>query len=210
MTFSPRRALSLPGAGRSSLARPTPEDPDGRSRRHRRDERTPTPRPTPVENFAAFLSGDLKINPGCFVVRRGAFHALNGYPIDIYLSEDKVLWGKLFANYPIAGVPEPIVFMCAHPGRLRDAHDKRHREALSYVEHLFDPRYMPSECQVFRDRAYAKAQLELEQSLYRRRQYREAIRYFHQALRLSWRQALRPKYLRYYLVSVAALALRLR
>lgn len=168
----------------------------------------PAARSTKLENFAAFLSGDLRINPGSFVIRRDAFHSLNEYPVNIFLSEDKVLWGRLFANYPVAGVPEPIVFMCAHPGRLRDNHARRHLEALRYVDLLFDPRFMPPAFQQFKDRAYAKAELELEQSLYRQRQYREAMGYFHQALRRSWRQAMRFKYLRYYLVSLAALALQ--
>jgi glycosyltransferase involved in cell wall biosynthesis len=168
----------------------------------------PTVRATRLENFAAFLAGDLRIYHGSFVIRREAFYAINEYPINIFLSEDKVLLGRLFANYPVASVPEPIVYICAHPGSLRDYHERRHREALSYVEQLFDPRYLPSEFQQFRDRAYAKAQLELEQSLYRQRQYSQAIGYFHQALRLSWRQALRPKYVRYYLVSLLGLAFR--
>jgi tetratricopeptide (TPR) repeat protein len=66
---------------------------------------------------------------------------------------------------------------------------------------------MPPEFQPLKRSAYAKAQLELEQSLYRQRQWRQAIAYYHQALKLSWRQALRRKYVRYYLVSLCALAL---
>lgn len=179
------------------------QDRKGRQRR----VNGPSPSSSTVENFAAFLEDRMPINPGSFVVRRQAFQALDGYPVDIYLSEDKVMWGKLFANCPVAGVPDPIVHMCAHPGRLRDHHDRRHREALRYVDQLFDPKHMPPECQPLKNRAYAKAQLELEQSLYRRKQFPEAIRYFHQALRTSWHQALRFKYLRYYFVSLLGLAL---
>jgi glycosyltransferase involved in cell wall biosynthesis len=153
------------------------------------------------KNVVDFILEKLRWQPGSFTVKREVFLSLGGYAESVYHREDKVLWGRLIANADVVAVSDPVVCVCAHPGRLRDDHQSRHKEALQYIEILFDPTYMPPAFQQLKALAYAREYLSLLKSYYHQKDYHKAINAFHQVVKLFPSTLLRLQALKYYLLA---------
>jgi glycosyltransferase involved in cell wall biosynthesis len=166
------------------------------------------PRLTSKEkNFSNFIAEKLRLYQGAFIMRHDIFTALGGYPEDIILCEDKVLWGRLIANHAIIAISAPVVYLCDHPGRLREDFQIRQKEALSYIALLFDPRYLPSCLQKYKGPAAARALMSLVKNYYQHGQYHQAIQTFYQALKKSLWVSLRFRTLKYYLSALIKIIL---
>jgi glycosyltransferase involved in cell wall biosynthesis len=160
------------------------------------------------ENFSNFIAEKLRLYQGAFIIRHDLFTALGGYPEDIILCEDKILWGRLIANHTIIAISAPVVYLCDHPGRLREDFQTRQKEALSYIALLFDPRYLPAHLQKYKNPAVARALMSLVKNYYQHGQYHQAMQTFYQALKKSLYVSLQFRTLKYYLLALIKIILQ--
>ena len=165
--------------------------PDGRERLHRP---TPVPAAPPVELAKRYLlDRRISISHGCSLFRRDLL-LQRPYPECLRAGEDIAVFAYLLVSAPVATTDQALARIHKHPDSLRHERTNEEERAAIMVRELFAG--LPVECQSLRQRYEAKRQLSLFRAALQADDRPTARRFYRSALRLSFFQALRWRYLR--------------
>ena len=154
-----------------------------------------------IENFAAFVRGELcPFNGGAVLMHRRVMDRLS-YPEGIRTSEDFVLFAQAFSLFDCASVREPAVAMHRHADSLRYNPEALDGARDVMIDLLFDPGALPERAMRFRCEVESTWYLVVSRALYRHRRYKEAARYYRRAVALYPRNLVRSGYLGKFLIS---------
>lgn len=116
------------------------------------------------------------------------------YPARLRKGEDIPVFAFLLVSAPVVTLEQPLARIHKHPDSLRHSRADEEANAQAVVEEVFAR--LPSECQPLRRSYSAQRYLSLFRNALLAGDRRMARRYYRDALRLHWRQALRWSYLR--------------
>lgn len=186
---NPRAALVL--AGHVNVL------PDGSER----EVRPPVMSDDGIRNLSMYLFKQVSIASSYCALHRGIFSAIE-YRSDLRQTEDLPVFAHALAHYPVAVVTEPITRMYKHADSMR--HDAQAASALGMrLENvIFDESDLPDRAQGLRRDYRARRAFSLLKLCYGAGDYDRAVHYFGVALHARPLQALAPRYLRRYLVSL--------
>jgi glycosyltransferase involved in cell wall biosynthesis len=153
-------------------------------------------------NFKRYLRGELgRLCIQSLVVHRRVFDRIR-FPEAIRHGEDDVYTAHLLALYDGTSFPEPVVTMYRHPDSLSHDANVVRQDRPKAVELLFDPAILPATLMPLRHEVFSLACLAMFLFFYRRGDYEEARRLYHEAIRIYPRHVLKVKHLRKYLYMV--------
>lgn len=149
-----------------------------------------------------FLSRKLVgIQNGAAVVKRNLFANIR-FPESLRNNTDIVFFGLVLANYSVAGIGTPLLISHEHPARVRKNLSIILQTGMSPVDRLFDKKLMPSEMMFLRKVYTRQRALSIARILYINRDYRNALHYYHIALKSSPLSLFRAQVFKRYLISL--------
>jgi len=116
------------------------------------------------------------------------------YPQQLQKGEDIPVFSFLLVSAPVITINQPLARIHKHPDSLRHNRENEEANALTLVEEVFSR--LPEECQKLRRQYLAQRYLSLFRGALLAGDQGIARRYYHKALSLHLRQALRWSYLR--------------
>ena len=173
---------------------------DPRGRRKRRPVRVLGREP--ARNFAAFIHRKISLTNGATVFHRRIFDTVR-YPESLRQNEDLVVNGLALARFRCASVPEAVLEVHAHEGRMRHDMDTIVSSGLAVVDLLFDADLLPAPLMKYRSTFLSRYLLSKFRSYYQAGYYKEANRLYGFALRERPVHVFLYSYLKKYLRSLA-------
>ncbi len=144
---------------------------------------------SPMQNFHSFLDREFGICNGTAAVRRDVFDIVR-YPEHIRNGEDLPVFAATLLNFPCRSIPQTLLEVHAHDGRVRRNVDAIRRTAEQVIDELFDPAHMCDEALQFRPLFASRKYLSMARSFYRAGLYVESRRYYYKAVATQQRRLL--------------------
>lgn len=153
----------------------------------------------PKKNLKLFLERKLPFVTGSFVVKREIIKEIL-FPEDLKIREDFPVYGYLISICKCQSFEDPVVIIRDHPFRLRKEAKLLSFRDLKPVEFLFQ--MLPSEFQNFYPLALSREYLSIFRSFYLLQKYKEAVKYYHKAIKLYPKHIFLISYFKKYLKSL--------
>jgi len=161
-----------------------------------------------VDNFLAFVRGELcPFNGGAVLVHRRVTEQL-AYPEHIHTSEDFVFFAHAFSRFDCAAAPGAAVAMHRHADSLRYDPGALDSARETMIDLLFDPTVLPARAMAYRNEVEAAWCLVISRASYRSGRYSDSVHYYRRAVRLRPRNLLRTGHLGKVLASALYAAVR--
>lgn len=149
-------------------------------------------------HFKNYLFKKIPLSNGAALIRKTVFNTLR-YPEQLRNSEDIVFFAQLLALYRCAFLNEPLIAVYKHADSLRRHASYAKDVNIRLVDALFDAKILPAKLLHLRRRYCAQRYLSLFRTLYLAGDYRNARRFYHQAVKTQLSCLLEWPYLRKYL-----------
>ena len=151
------------------------------------------------KDFKSFLKRKIPMLAGSFVVKKKIIKQ-NLFPEELRLREDFPIYGYLICMHKCYALKEPVVIVKDHPNRLRKKPSFLIQRNIKPIEILFQK--LPQEFQIFYPLALSREYLSIFRSFYLMKEYKKAIHYYHEAIKIYPKYILLFSYLRKYLKSL--------
>ena len=151
------------------------------------------------KDFKSFLKRKILMLAGSFVVKKKIIKQ-NLFPEELRLREDFPIYGYLICMHKCYALKEPVVIVRDHPNRLRKKTSFLIQRNIRPIEILFQK--LPHEFQIFYPLALSREYLSIFRSFYLMKEYKKAIHYYHEAIKIYPTHILLFSYLRKYLKSL--------
>ena len=166
--------------------------PDGRERFRSR----PALNGSKIKAFQAYLlDKNLPIANGSTAMHRRIFSAYR-YPEHLRCVEDIPMFAYVLANYDCITLNKPIAKIHRHDDSMRNDVERDLSVGLSVVDEVFSEARIPAELMPFKNDYITNRYLSIFRTLYMAGQFSQALDYYQQAVRHSWKAPLQFSLLR--------------
>ena len=151
---------------------------------------------SPRQRLQSYLfDKSLSLCNGACAMHREVF-SVGLYPQRFRNAEDIPVFAQVLARFPCTLLDVPMAVIHKHPGSLRRNLDFARQSGVSLVDEVFSAQRMPEAFQDLRQRYFAQRCLSLFRLFSSAGRNREALAFFHQALRADPRVITRWSYTR--------------
>ena len=152
-----------------------------------------------MKDFLYFLKRKIPFSTGAFVVKRGIIEKIS-FPEESRLREDFFVYGYLICMCKCYALKDCVIIVKDHPLRLRKEYKLLLERSIKPVELLF--KSLPKEFHIYYSFALSREYLSIFRSLYLIKEYKQAIQYYHKAIKIYPKNIFLFSYFQKYLKSL--------
>lgn len=159
-----------------------------------------TKQPSPLgltgeENFSLFLQKRIRLSHGRFLAKKELL-LKSPYPEHLKCMEDQSVFSHLLALGNTINIDHQVVQINHHDKSLRNSTDALLTSGTKVVDAVFNKHIIPEHLFGYRKEFYVDRCLSIFRRLVQQGKHREALGYYHKAIKKNWVQALKFRYLK--------------